>query len=491
MIEFPDPAEPRDAAAVILLHGEPFRVLLARRNDSLAFMGGHHVFPGGRVDREDAGGAVHGAASPEDAAAIFAAAREVFEEAGILCARGPLPAIEDIRAARRALAAGERAFAAILQDFSLRIDAGDFTAAGLWITPPFSPIRYRTRYFLYRLNQDPYDEPLGDEAEITRLDWRAPAEARRAWQRGELKLSTPIAFVLRHLAELPLPSALPLLHHTPGSIGHRPNRFELRRGIHIIPLKTDTLPPANRTNTIVAGESELEIIDPGVTDPQEREYFIEHLEQLQALGGRVRGILLTHSHPDHAAGAEWLRDRFEAPIRAHPAAAAQLGFAVDAPLEDGQVIDIPGDPGWSLRCIHTPGHDPGHLCFLESSTQTLIGGDMAGNPGTIIISPDHGGDMTAYLHSLERVLALPFNLLIPAHGMPFFGEHAREKLRALIAHRLEREAKVRAALDEGARTLDELLPRVYADTPREAWPLARHSLRAHLERLGAAIIENK
>jgi glyoxylase-like metal-dependent hydrolase (beta-lactamase superfamily II) len=109
---------------------------------------------------------------------------------------------------------------------------------------------------------------------------------------------------------------------------------------------------------------------------------------------------------------------------------------------------------------------------------------MLGNPGTIIISPDYGGDMTAYLKSLESLLHLDFSFMVPAHGMPFFSRECKEKIRELITHRLEREQKVKEGLDAGIATLGELLATVYQDTSTDAWPLARHSLRAHLARLG-------
>jgi glyoxylase-like metal-dependent hydrolase (beta-lactamase superfamily II) len=153
-------------------------------------------------------------------------------------------------------------------------------------------------------------------------------------------------------------------------------------------------------------------------------------------------------------------------------------------LGDGERISLAGDPGWQLECLHTPGHDPGHLALLEGSTQTLIAADLLANPGTIVISPEWDGDMTDYLNSLERCAALDFSLLIPGHGMPYFGPAGAEALRDLVTHRLAREQRIRDALDQGATTMDEILNVAYSDVDQSAWPLAKHQIRAHLPRLG-------
>lgn len=95
-----------------------------------------------------------------------------------------------------------------------------------------------------------------EEGSIVGLDWLTAEEARQRWQRKELKLSTPVAFVLHHLAKMEWQAALPWLHKTPGHNYEKPNRFELRRGIHLIPVRTATLPPATHTNCVIIGEDD-------------------------------------------------------------------------------------------------------------------------------------------------------------------------------------------------------------------------------------------
>lgn len=480
---------PRPAAAAIILSpgpdGSP-EILLARRNKSLPFMGGHHVFPGGRLDKEDAEGFVHGAADDEQARAIFAAAREVFEETGLLCVRD-VPDPGALRGHRFRLLAREAGFSGILDELKVRLHAEDFVPAGTWVTPPFSPMRYRSHYFIYHHTGPRYEEVESDEGEIVGLDWLTATEARRRWHMGELRLSTPVAFVLHHLASLSLEDALPWLHRTPGHDLDTPNRFELRRGLHLVPLRSPTLPPATHTNCVIIGEDRLLIIDPGAHDAAEQEHLFDHLDHMIALGARIEAVLLSHSHPDHTGAAHLLAERYGAPIWAHAETGRQTGLPLARALADRDVIELPGDPGWRIVCLHTPGHDPGHLALLEETTHTLLAGDLIANPGTIIISPDYEGDMTQYLDSLARVVEEDFNFMIPAHGMPFWMQDAKQRLRDLMSHRLEREEKIRGAIDAGASTRRAVLERAYADVAPETWPLADHQLRAHLIRMGLAL----
>jgi len=89
--------------------------------------------------------------------------------------------------------------------------------------------------------------------------------------------------------------------------------------------------------------------------------------------------------------------------------------------------------------------------------------------------------MTAYLESLERLKREDVETLWPGHGSPQGG--AVRRIDGLIAHRREREVKVLVALERTPRPLEELVPRVYADTSRELWPYAERSLLAHLIKL--------
>lgn len=478
-------AKPRTAAACILVRGDAPEVLLARRNSTLRFMGGHYVFPGGAIEKGETASHVSHAADDVDARAIQAATREVFEETGLLCVRGSLPPVEIVRQARRRLLSDDLDFTEFLNQHSLQIDADDFEPAGQWVTPAGLPIRFQVNYFLYRVSDDQRAELI--EGEIVDLDWLTASEARTRWHRGEMKISTPVAYTLRQLAAAGLPEALPLLRRGTERVPGEHNWFEIRRGITMVPLASATIPPATHTNCIIVGEQNLYVIDPGADDPSEMEHLYRQVDHLIEIGGHVEAVLLTHSHIDHMAGAEAFRQRYDVPIMAHRATADQLSFTIDRHLNDGEVL-IGGDSTWRLRCVHTPGHDPGHLCFLEESTGALLAGDMVANPGTIAVSRAWKGDMAAFMDSLARLMGLDCKLIIPAHGHP--AGSPREFLKKHLDHRLWREAKIKEMHKSGAATFDELLALVYDDITGKALPLARHSLDAHLAKLGIDMPEN-
>jgi len=479
---------PREAAAVVVLRpGDEGPVLLVKRSDTMRFMPGHYVFPGGRVDKADAHLPLAGAASQEDARFIVAAVRECFEEAGVLLTEGPPLDAEALESARRRLLAGDQDFLAILDAFGHHIDGARFRPIGLWVTPPLSPIRFFTRFYLFQADEFYEATALPEEGEIVAVDWVMPARARREWHVNSRHLSAPVAYVLHHLAAMELEDAVPWLNAVPADDDGVATCFEFRRGIHLMPLESPTIPPATHTNTLLLGEEEMVVIDPGAATEEENQRLLDRLRHFEALGGRLVAIILTHSHIDHVAGTVWLRGQQDVPVWAHSETAAQLDFPVDRHLSDGERIVLSGDPGWELECLHTPGHDPGHLALLEHRTGTLMAGDLLANPGTIVISPDWRGDMSAYLDSLTRCAELPFGLLIPGHGAPLFGRTGQEAITQLIAHRLERETRIQQALDSGINTMGALLEHAYGDVSQESWPLAEHQARAHLLRLGVEL----
>ena len=156
-------------------------------------------------------------------------------------------------------------------------------------------------------------------------------------------------------------------------------------------------------------------------------------------------------------------------------------FAPQRELLDGERLVLAD--GVTLRVLHTPGHASNHLCYLLEEERTLFTGDHVMQGSTVVINPPDG-DMQAYLASLTALLDVPLDWLAPGHGFLVAEPHA--VLRALVAHRLKREAKVAAALSAlGATPIDELLLRVYDDVPAALHPVARRSLLAHLLKLQA------
>src|SRR5262245_24344606 len=241
-------------------------------------------------------------------------------------------------------------------------------------------------------------------------------------------------------------------------------------GIRVLALRTPTLPPAAHTNVYLVGPDAgpVAVVDPGSPYPDQQAILDGVLSEISP-----SAVLLTHHHGDHVGGAAALAARWGIPIAAHAATARRLAgrVAVTQFIEDGETA-------YGAEAIFTPGHAEGHLCFAIGDA--VIAGDMVAGLGTILIDPSEG-DMAVYLASLERLLARPPMVLLPAHGPAIPDGHG--KLREYLSHRLQREAKVAAALGDRPRALAELVADAYGDTPRPLWGLAERSLLAHLIKL--------
>lgn len=250
-------------------------------------------------------------------------------------------------------------------------------------------------------------------------------------------------------------------------------------GVWRVPLRTPTLPPATSTNTLLVGTRDLAVIEPATPDPDEQAALDEILAARVRRGARVAAILITHHHADHTGYAVALARRHGAPLYAHAATAERVRFPVDVTLRDQDRLEL-GD-GYAIRALHTPGHAPGHLAFFEERTRLVHAGDLVASDSTIVIDPDDGGDMSAYLNSLARLAAEAPLGLVPAHGTVIAAP--QEFLARYITHRRQREAKVLAALRSAPAPFAEILAAVYADTPQHVWWLAERSLEAHLRKL--------
>ncbi len=229
------------------------------------------------------------------------------------------------------------------------------------------------------------------------------------------------------------------------------------------------------TNTYLLGERELAVIDPGPQDAAHLRAIVE------AGAGRIRWILCSHTHIDHASAAAALKEATGATIAAMPAppTAHDVKLVLDRALADGDSVRL---EGLSLRALFTPGHASNHVCFLLEQTGMLFTGDHIMQGSTVVIWPPDG-NMRAYLKSLRRLLAIEIEILAPGHG--YLIGHPHAEVERLIRHRQARESKVRQALLDagGTATLDALLPHVYDDVANALHPIASRSLQAHLEKL--------
>ena len=265
--------------------------------------------------------------------------------------------------------------------------------------------------------------------------------------------------------------------HLPDSAPHQP--FAVQQGIHVVPLRTPTLPPATHTNCVVLGLNKVIVVDPASPYRDEQDLLLNWLQETKR---EVLAIWLTHHHFDHVGGANALRESTGAPILAHPLTADRLEgqVRIDEALYEGdcgQLDDL------EFEVLHTPGHARGHLAFREKKSRTLVAGDLVAGQGTIVIDPPEG-NMIDYLFTLGRLVHEGVGTIIPSHG-PLLVDGEGELL-SYIAHRQRREDQIIAALlqqpDNSARPID-LVAGIYPEVPAIFHPLAERQLLAHLLKL--------
>jgi glyoxylase-like metal-dependent hydrolase (beta-lactamase superfamily II) len=242
------------------------------------------------------------------------------------------------------------------------------------------------------------------------------------------------------------------------------------------------------TNTFLVGHDKLAIIDPGPDDAT-------HLQAiLDAVAARpVAAILLTHTHRDHSALVPRLAAALGAPLwfggphrlsrplrrleRNPLRRSSDWSLLPDRTLADGETVHF-GDIALSVHA--TPGHCANHLAFGVGDA--LLSGDhVMGWNSTLVAVPD--GSMGDYLSSLDKVVALPYQRYLPAHGGPI--ADGRSYARALRAHRDIRNTQVLAAVAAGARTVPAIVAAIY---PQQSWAVrraARLTITAHVEYLAS------
>ena len=181
------PVTPRPSSTVVLVRdGDPWELLMVRRPGGADFAPGAYVFPGGTVHGDDG--------SYADALGA-AAIRELFEEAGILLARG---AVEADCARVRELLAGGKPFAAALKSAGLAPDFDSLVMFARWVTPAQLTRRYDARFYLARLPASQSVQPQAGE--IVDWLWVSPA---RALADPEITLVYATQAVLESMADTP------------------------------------------------------------------------------------------------------------------------------------------------------------------------------------------------------------------------------------------------------------------------------------------------
>jgi glyoxylase-like metal-dependent hydrolase (beta-lactamase superfamily II) len=260
---------------------------------------------------------------------------------------------------------------------------------------------------------------------------------------------------------------------------------ELPSGITQLRLPLTGIALSHINSYLLRGDDGYILVDCGWDMPDVLEALQAGLADAGVALGDVRTLVITHMHPDHygLAGTlmrlgrmrllmhrlDWLylkTQRQDLEVRRmssetwlnrngfRPATdneAAVEAFqrltlvAPDQELEDGDLIHLAGS---DLQVIWTPGHSPGHICLFDARRHFVMTGDHVLQPITPNVSLWHdglGNPLGAFLDSLRKVAALDADLVLPAHGEPFFG--LQRRVNELLAHHDQREAAVEAVLD--------------------------------------------
>ena len=386
-----------------------------------------------------------------------------------------------------------------------------------WLTPPGRPKRFDTRFLV--TIAPPAQIASADQTESAELMWLKPADALAPERKLKLMLVTEET--LRALSKFERAAdalafaaqarEVPLMMPRIGSSakGMRPvlpshwSYAEIGRldpdgrgdvGIELVPGRAVRLSPrvvrvtadngsvmtGPGTNSYFVGDpgGPCALIDPGPGRCSAR----AGLARVRAGAGDADP---RHAHAQgplaRGPGAEGRHRRAAVRPRGQLPRVAGRAFKPDTALKHGDRIEL--GPDTALRVIHTPGHASNHLCYLLEQEKLLFTGDHLMQGSTVVINPPDG-DMQAYLHSLRLLLDEDLEWLAPGHG--FLIDRPHDVVNKTVAHRLQREAKVVAAIEQvGRGDVDALLPVVYADVSPRLHAVAARSLRAHLLKLRA------
>ncbi len=436
--------------AIFVFEGEVF---IIRRQNYLRAFPGYYAFPGGKVDDEDSQAAYdHPLLSDFPPRQIRALFREVDEELGF--------------------------------DLEAAINNGEVRSIirfGEAVTPAFERVRFNAHYFKIDMNTRPDLKPDGQE--IAWAGWIESRALHRQYSAGEALMVIPTMHTVRALAE-----DINATGTTPFNLEYDDDQelpyLELLNGVGIIPVPSNTLPPAKTTNALLIGDERnlCYLIDPS---PESEAVYQKLVQTLTH--HRVDGIFITHHHHDHHEEAPRLARELDIPLRCSAKTRDYLLTyqgedyldGVDLQLiEEGEVLTTWLDQ--SVRCHALPGHDAGMLGLAPDNMAWFFITDLAQAGATVVI-PERGGDMRHYFDSLERVIDLKPKVLIPSHGMPMGGTLLAEKT---LQHRIEREQQIRDYLDRGMDD-SQITEEIYREIHPRLKSLALQNVKQHIKKLQA------
>ncbi|KAL8470729.1 hypothetical protein ACS0TY_033335 [Phlomoides rotata] len=269
-------------------------------------------------------------------------------------------------------------------------------------------------------------------------------------------------------------------------------------GVKLVPMRSRTAKPFQTTTLVMfvpkTGHSDFRgdnfiasgdalIVDPGCSSAMHKE-----LEQIVIALPRKLVVFVTHHHSDHVDGLSVVQKcNPDAILLAHPNTAHRISkdswSLGHIPVLGSEEICIGGQ---QLRLIPALGHTDSHVALLHVSTNSLIVGDHCVGQGSALLDIQSGGNMSEYFDTTYRFMELSPHVLIPMHGRP--NVWPKHMLNGYLKNRRNRESTILKAIEDGARTLFDIVKRTYAEIDPSLWIHASSNVRLHVEHLA---LQNK
>ncbi|PIN14994.1 Glyoxylase [Handroanthus impetiginosus] len=269
--------------------------------------------------------------------------------------------------------------------------------------------------------------------------------------------------------------------------------LEYPPGVRLIPMRSRTAKPFHSTNLVVfvpgssydgfggdnfIASGDALIIDPGCNSAMHKE-----LEQIVTALPRKLVVFVTHHHHDHVDGLSIVQKcNPDATLVAHENTVQRIKkddwSREYIPVVGLEEICVGGQ---RLRLISAPGHTDGHMALLHVSTNSLIVGDHCVGQGSALLDITSGGNMSDYFRTTYEFMDLSPHVLIPMHGR--VNMWPKHMLCGYLKNRRNRESTILKAIQDGAKTLFDIVAYTYADVDRSLWIHAASNVRLHVDHL--------